>query len=62
MVIVIYFDHECKTRDPKHTICFPLVGACGMQITFPIAHMVDPSEFHTNLLVAYSKSQAFGKP
>ena len=47
MVIVIYFDHECKTRDPKHTICFPLVGACGMQITFPIAHMVDPSEFHT---------------
>ena len=62
MVIMIYFDHECKTRDPKHTICFPLVGACGMQITFPVAHMVDPSEFHTNLLLAYSKSQAFGKP
>ena len=62
MVIMIYFDHECKTRDPKPTICFPLVGACGMQITFPIAHMVDPSEFHTNLLVAYSKGQAFGKP
>lgn len=62
MVTVIYFDHEFKTRDPKHTICFPLVGACGMQITFPVAHMVDPSEFHTNLLVAYSKGQAFGKP
>ncbi|CAB4011888.1 Hypothetical predicted protein [Paramuricea clavata] len=60
--ITIYFDHDCKSRDPKHTICFPLIGACGMQITFPMEHMVDSDEFHSHLLVAYSKSQNFGKP
>jgi hypothetical protein len=60
--ITIFFYHDCKSRDPKHTICFPLIGACGMQITFPIEHMVDSDEFHSHLLVAYSKSQDFGKP
>lgn len=60
--ISILFDHDCKSRDPKHTICFPLVGACGMQITFPIAHMVNSVEFQSNSLVAYCKGQAFGKP
>ncbi|XP_028412774.1 uncharacterized protein LOC114535677 [Dendronephthya gigantea] len=36
LVISVLFDHDCQSRDPKHTICYPLIGACGMQITFPI--------------------------
>ena len=62
LVISVLFDHDCKSRDPQHTICFPLVRACGMQITIPIAHMVNPVEFQNNFVIAYCKGQAFGKP
>ena len=37
--ITVNFDHDCKIRAPNHTICFPYVGACGMEITLSIAHM-----------------------
>ena len=30
--IIAKFDHECLIRNPSHTICFPLVGACGMHL------------------------------
>ena len=33
--ITVNIDHECKIRNPNHIICFPIVGACGMEITFP---------------------------
>ena len=32
--ITVKFDHECLIRNPAHSICFPLVGACGMEVTF----------------------------
>lgn len=36
LVITILFDHDCKSKDRRCTIYFPLVGACGMQVTFPV--------------------------
>lgn len=57
--VSVKFDHECLTRDPKHTICFPLVGACAQVITFPVCHMVDPDESKRIMLLAFCKGQAF---
>ena len=60
--ISVQFDHECMQRNPMHTICFPTVGACGKEITFPTTHMQTESEFHQVFLLAYCKGQAFAKP
>jgi hypothetical protein len=43
------------------TICFPVVGTCGRVITFPVLHMNSGASFKHVLLLAISKSQAFGK-
>ena len=40
-----HFDHECKERNPKHTICFPQVGAHSREVTFPVANRTDMQEF-----------------
>ena len=57
----VSFDHDCKQRNPNHTICFPVVGACGRAITLPVLHMNSSASFKHVLLLALSKSQAFGK-
>ena len=54
--ITVMFDHECKMQVPNHTICFPYVGACGMEITLPTEHMSTYEDFR------YTKGQAFAKP
>jgi len=28
LTVMEYFDHDCKEREPKHTICFPEDGVC----------------------------------
>lgn len=61
LVVTVYFDHDCKTRAPKHTICYPIVGACGKTITFPVLHMVDKKEFQQIFIQALCKGGAFGK-
>ena len=43
--IAVYFDHDCLVRNPKHSICFPLVGACAKTLTIPVAHMRDEAKF-----------------
>ncbi|XP_078354414.1 uncharacterized protein LOC144639023 [Oculina patagonica] len=60
--IIAKFDHECLMRNPSHTICFPLVGACGMEITFPVNHMKGYDAFKNVFLLALCKGQAFAKP
>ena len=60
--ITVNFDHECKVRVPNHTICFPYVGACGMEITFPTEHMRTYEDFRYIFTLAYCKGQAFAKP
>lgn len=59
--IKAHFDHDCKERNPKHTICFPQVGACSREITFPVAHMTDSKEFEHVFLLALCKGGAFSK-
>ena len=27
--IMVCFDHNCLSRNPKHSICFPVVRSCG---------------------------------
>ncbi|KAL9986031.1 hypothetical protein ACROYT_G000087 [Oculina patagonica] len=60
--IAINFDHDCKIRAPNHTVCFPYVGACGMEITLPIEHMNTYEDFRHVFTLAYCKGQAFAKP
>lgn len=62
LAITVHFDHDCMTRNPKHTICFPQVGACGREITFPVAHMEKSDSFSELFLLAYCKGQSFGRP
>ena len=60
--ITVKFDHECKIRNPNHTICFPYVGACGMEITLPTEHMSTYEDFRHVFTLAYCKGQAFARP
>lgn len=60
--ISVSFDHECLERNPKHSICFPIVSACGRTLTIPVVHMRDAGKFKEIFLMAYCKGQAFGKP
>jgi len=59
--ITAKFDHDCLKRNPNHSTCFPIVSACGMQITFPLQHMTTPEEFNHVFLLGYSKGQAFAR-
>ena len=60
--ITVNSDHDCKIRAPNHTVCFPYVGACGMEITLPNAHMTNYEDFRHVFMLAYCKGQAFAKP
>ena len=60
--ISVSFDHECLVRNPTHKICFPVVGACAKEITFPIAHCKTTEEFCSLFSLAVSKAQSFGRP
>ena len=59
--IKAHFDHDCKERNPQHTICFPRVGACSREVTSPVAHMTDSREFEHVFLLALCKGGAFAK-
>ena len=60
--ITINFDHNCLVRNPDHKVCFPLIGACGRELTIPVVHMNNPEKFRELFILAYCKGQAFGKP
>jgi hypothetical protein len=53
------FDHDCMQRNPRHRLCFPYVGACGREISFPVLHMSSADAFKDNFLIAFCKGQAF---
>ena len=61
LTITAYFDHDCRERNRKHTICFSQVGACSREITFPVAHLTGMKEFEHVLLLAICKGGAFSK-
>ena len=53
LTVGVMFDHDCLARNPSHTICFPLVRACGREITFPVNHMKSSEDFRNVFLLAY---------
>ena len=55
------FDHDCTTRNNLHTICFPVVGSCGKDITLPVEHMKASKDFKRVFLLAFCKGQTFGR-
>jgi hypothetical protein len=57
--IYVRFDHECMERNPRHKLCFPHVGACGREITFPVVHMSSSDSFNDVFLTVFCKGQAF---
>lgn len=57
--VSVNFDHSCMMRNPNHTICFPIVGACGRVITFPVAHMTKSDQFREVFLLAYCNGGVF---
>ena len=59
--IQVYFDHDCTTRNNLHTICFPVVGSCGKDITLPVEHMKISEDFKRVFLLAFCKGQTFGR-
>ena len=56
--MIINFDHECMIRNENHSICFPVVGACGKTITLPVAHMRKSDDFRKVFLLGYCNGQA----
>lgn len=60
--INVHFDHECLHRNPTHTVCYPLVGACGKDLTLPVAHMKTKDDFKNIFVTAVCNAQEFAKP
>ena len=60
ITIQVKFDHNCLVRNPKHTRCFPQLGACGKVLTLSVTHMKIAEEFNATFLLALSKGQSFG--
>jgi hypothetical protein len=58
--IHVNFDHDCMVRNNMHTICFPIVGSCGREITLPVEHMKTTEDFQRVFMIAFCKSQQFG--
>ena len=60
LTITVHFNHDCLNEFPGHRICFPVVCACSREITLKTQHCETYAEFRDNILLAYSKGQAFG--
>ncbi len=61
IMIQVMFDHDCMQRNPKHSLCFPIVGACGGELTIPVAHVASDEKFCEIVTTAYCKGNAFGR-
>ena len=62
LAVTVEFDHECMSRNPKHTVCFPTVSACNRVITFPVAHVTESTQFRNIFLLAFCKGGSFDNP
>ena len=59
--ISLVFDHDCMKRNPHHSICFPIVGACGSELSIPVSHIENNDQFCEIFSIAYCKGNAFGR-
>lgn len=62
MKIMVEFDHNCLARNPQHTVCFPIVGACGRVLRLPVMHMKTSHEFKNVFLLALCNGGVFATP
>ena len=60
--ITVKFDHDRVVRNPTNSICFLLVGASAMEVTFPVSHMKTYEDFKNVFRLAFFIGQVFGKP
>uniref|UniRef100_A0A3Q2U7C3 Uncharacterized protein n=1 Tax=Fundulus heteroclitus TaxID=8078 RepID=A0A3Q2U7C3_FUNHE len=47
--ITVNFDHDCTSQFGLHTLCFLIVNACAVAITFPTQHLTTYADFQNNL-------------
>lgn len=59
--VIVTFNHDCKKNNPKHKICYPMVGACAKEFILPMAHMTTTEQFNEVFVTAINKGQSFGK-
>uniref|UniRef100_A0A671S1Z3 HECT domain-containing protein n=1 Tax=Sinocyclocheilus anshuiensis TaxID=1608454 RepID=A0A671S1Z3_9TELE len=59
--IRIEFDHDCDARYGDHIICYPVINACAVSITFPTKHLGTYQEFQDTMSQAINNSKEFGR-
>eukprot|EP00794_Sanderia_malayensis_P011644 gene11644-12842_t len=57
--IKVIFDHECKIRDPVHTVCYPVIHACSREVTPPVEHMSSTANFEQIFMTGFTHGQSF---
>ncbi|KAG1952379.1 G2/M phase-specific E3 ubiquitin-protein ligase-like [Pimephales promelas] len=59
--ITVNFDHECDSRYGTHSLCYPIVNACAVAITFPTRHLATYQDFENNLTEAICGGYEFSR-
>ncbi|MED6246229.1 hypothetical protein ATANTOWER_014633 [Ataeniobius toweri] len=59
--ITIDFEHNCNSHYGEHGVCYPVVNACGVSVTFPICHLRTYSDFEKNLSTALEFGYEFSR-
>uniref|UniRef100_A0A671QGN7 Uncharacterized LOC107683689 n=1 Tax=Sinocyclocheilus anshuiensis TaxID=1608454 RepID=A0A671QGN7_9TELE len=59
--ICIEFDHDCDARYGDHIICYPVINACAVSITFPTKHLGTYQEFQDIMSQVINNSKEFGR-
>ncbi|XP_039670591.1 uncharacterized protein LOC120567689 [Perca fluviatilis] len=59
--ITVNFDHDCDSRYGAHSLCYPIVNACAVAITFPTRHLATSQEFENNLTEAICGGYKFSR-
>ncbi|MED6259081.1 hypothetical protein ATANTOWER_016756, partial [Ataeniobius toweri] len=55
------FEHNCNSLYGEHGVCYPVVNACGVSVTFPICHLRTYSDFEKNLSTALEFGYEFSR-
>ncbi|MEQ2158593.1 hypothetical protein GOODEAATRI_013866 [Goodea atripinnis] len=55
------FEHNCNSLYGEHGVCYPVVNACGVSVTFPICHLWTYSDFEKNLSTALEFGYEFSR-
>ncbi|MEQ2265837.1 hypothetical protein XENORESO_018128, partial [Xenotaenia resolanae] len=55
------FEHNCNSLYGEHGVCYPVVNACGVSVTFPICHLRTYGDFEKNLSTALEFGYEFSR-